>query len=387
MKQDLYKSIKNKELILGVVSNLKKGIESAAHKIEIRPVTVQDEFKYQVTSYVDSKVFHDNMDANALISYLENLLGIFFRQGVFFTSSADYQILYSKKMKEKILKKPPSKFLTQPTHNRVKRYLIPEGEPCDFMVYLGVMDASGKVFKKRYDKFRQLNKYLEFVSDSLKALDLSHKIRIVDFGCGKAYLTFALYYYLVTTLKLDVEIVGLDLKADVIEFCNETANALNYKGLIFKKGDIRTYNQSERVDMVVSLHACDTATDAALVKAVEWGAGVIFAVPCCQHELFKQIDHPAMMPLLKHGVVKDKLVTLVTDTLRATALESRGYEVQLLEFIDLAHTPKNILIRAYKSQGTDATQEKALETYKAFKREWHVEPAIEALIEKSNNKL
>jgi SAM-dependent methyltransferase len=236
------------------------------------------------------------------------------------------------------------------------------------------------VFKKKYDKFRQLNKYLEFVSDSLDRLDDLKVIRIIDFGCGKAYLTFALYYYLVKLQNRNVEIVGLDLKEDVIEFCNQTAKALDYEGLTFKLGDIKDYETEKTVDMVVSLHACDTATDEALIKSVGWDAKIIFAVPCCQHELFKQLDNPAMVPLLKYGVIKDKLATLVTDSLRASALECVGYDVQMLEFVDMEHTPKNILIRAYKADKSDEAILKAQNEYKLLKETFNVRSSIDRLM-------
>ena len=232
------------------------------------------------------------------------------------------------------------------------------------------------------NKFRQLNKYLEFVRDSLSELDKDQTIRIVDFGCGKAYLTFALYYYLVKQKHLKVEIVGLDLKEDVIAFCSAVAKELHYEGLTFEKGDIEGYETTKQVDMVVSLHACDTATDAALEKAVAWGAKVIFAVPCCQHELFKQLKNQTMAPLLAHGILRDKLTALITDGLRASALETRGYEVQVMEFIDLAHTPKNVLIRGYLKPTDPEKVRAAVNHYETLKEAWGVKPAIERIVSK-----
>jgi len=235
-----------------------------------------------------------------------------------------------------------------------------------------------------YDKFRQLNKYLEFVEDSLPFL--GDDLTIIDFGCGKAYLTFALYYYLVKLKGRRVSIIGLDLKQDVITFCNETAKQLKYDGLLFKMGDIKDFEFNDAVDMVVSLHACDTATDEALGKAVGWGAKVIYAVPCCQHELFNQMKNAQMAPLLKHGIVKDKLATIVTDTLRAQALEAVGYTVQMLEFIDMTHTPKNILIRAIKADKTDEALFSDYKIYSDFMNVWQVKPRINTVLAKYFNK-
>ncbi len=370
--------IHTSELIFCVLSGVRSGANGTYTKVDVKPVLIKTELQYQVTFYEGEKVKHQNFAPDAVIDFLASHVGIYFKQAHLFTKSNDYQILFSKKGKGTVLKKPPSRFVVDLNHNRVKQYLIPEGTPCDFMCELGVMDATGKVFKKKYDKFRQLNKYLEFVDDSLEVL--GDDITIVDFGCGKAYLTFALYYYLVKVMNKTVQIVGLDLKEDVIDFCNMTARKLNYEGLHFQLGDIKHYNRDEKVDMVVSLHACDTATDEALGKAVHWGAKVIYAVPCCQHELFNQLKNEEMAPLLEHGIVKDKLATIVTDTLRAKALEAVGYRVQMLEFIDMTHTPKNILIRAIKEPATPTQLNHAYDRFVAFKAAWSVKPRIESVL-------
>lgn len=366
------------ELIFCVLSGMRSSVLGAYTKVDLKPVLIKETLQYQVTFYEGEKVRHQNLTPDEAIGFLNAHLGIYFKQAQFFTKSNDYQILFSKKGKGTVLKKPPSRFVVDLNHNRVKQYLIPDGVPCDFMCELGVMDASGKVYKKKYDKFRQLNKYLEFVNDSIDLL--GDEITIIDFGCGKAYLTFALYYYLVKVMHKSVQIVGLDLKADVIDFCNETARKLNYEGLRFQLGDIKNYNRKEEVDMVVSLHACDTATDEALGKAVSWGAKVIYAVPCCQHELFNQLKSSEMSPLLEHGIVKDKLATIVTDTLRAKALEAVGYRVQMLEFIDMTHTPKNILIRAFKESNTAEERKTSYHRFVQFKKAWSVNPRIETVL-------
>lgn len=371
--------IESGELIHAIFSNVKKGVEKTFLKVDIKPVEIKGEVLFQVSYQYEQKIMHENMRQIELLEKIESLLGAYFKQAQIFSVGADYQILFNKKGIGTTIKKPPTRFSVNMSHNRQKNYLIPEGVPCDFMQYLGVMDDEGKVVKKRYDKFRQLNKYLEFVEDALSYLP--EEPTIIDFGCGKAYLTFALYYYLVKIKQMKVKIIGLDLKEDVIEYCNSVARKLNYEGLSFQKGDIKDFSFAGQVDMVVSLHACDTATDEAIGKAVGWGAKVIYAVPCCQHELFNQLNNDTMMPLLKHGIVKDKLTTLVTDTLRACALEAVGYNVQMVEFIDLEHTPKNILIRGFLSQKSIEQKREDYKVYEDFKLTWRVRPRIDRVLE------
>ena len=236
-------------------------------------------------------------------------------------------------------------------HNKKKQYVLPKDTPVPFLVDLGVQTQEGKIVNARYDKFRQINRYLEFVRDILPSLPKDRTLTIIDFGCGKSYLTFALYYYLKVLNKYDIRVIGLDLKEDVIAKCNELSKKYGYDGLSFHVGDISTYEGVDEVDMVVTLHACDTATDYALEKAVRWNAKVIFSVPCCQHEVNKQIACKELEPVLKYGLIKERMSALITDALRANLLEEQGYETQILEFIDMEHTPKNILIRAVKKQG------------------------------------
>ena len=364
--------------IFAVFSNVKKGAERTFNKIDVKPVLIKGTVYFQVSRYFDQKVFHENLSKTEAMNVLHELMGTYFKQAQFFTTQADVQVLFNKKGDGTVLKKAPSRFEVSLTHDRKKEYIIPEGEACDFMEALGVMDADGRVYKKKYDKFRQLNKYLEFVEDSMGSFE--DEMTIIDFGCGKAYLTFALYYYLVKLKGKKAQIIGLDLKRDVIEFCNETAQKLGYESLIFKIGDISDFDYNGKVDMVVSLHACDTATDEAIFKAVTWGAKVIFAVPCCQHELFAQLKNDQMTPLLKHGVIRDKLATIVTDTLRANALEAVGYTVQMLEFIDMEHTPKNILIRAIKTEKSPIKLIEDYSRYLDFKAAWQVKPRIDNVL-------
>lgn len=364
----LKETISKKSFIFAVLSNLKSKTEESYNKVDIKPVLIKEEIKFQFTYYYQSKVIHENLEPSNAIVEMKELLTNKFRQGMIFTREADYQILISKKGVINILKKKSTKKDTNFAHNREKNYIIEDNNPVDFLIRLGVMNESGKVVKKRYDKFRQINRFLEMVADIMPKIDKDKTLTIVDFGCGKSYLTFALYHYLVQILNLDVNIIGLDLKTEVIKFCNEVSVDLDYKDLKFIHGDIKDFEGVDKVDMVVTLHACDIATDAALVKAVEWNAQAILSVPCCQHELYNKIHNKVLEPMLDHGIIKEKLSSLVTDSLRANILEILGYNVQLLEFIDMEHTPKNILIRAIRSDNTNNLE--SIGRYKEFKKFW-----------------
>lgn len=361
------KIIDENTLIGGVLSGVKSK-ELDFSKVDIKPVEIKDQLLYQFTYDKKPKVIHQNRTPAEAKEEIENLLKDSFKQGMFFSIEGDYQVFISKKGKASVLKKKPSKELIVTTHNRKKNYILEDKEPIDFLIRLGVMNENGKVVAKRYDKFRQINRFLEMVADVIPRIDKDKTLNIVDFGCGKSYLTFALYHYLVNVLKLNINIIGLDLKMDVILFCNEVAMDLGFDRLKFIHGDIKDYEGLKDVDMVVTLHACDNATDAALIKAINWNAQAILSVPCCQHELYSKIKNPVLEPMLKHGIITEKLSSLVTDSLRANVLEILGYQVQLLEFIDMEHTPKNILIRAIKTK--HSFNKEALDSYKEFKRFW-----------------
>lgn len=257
----------------------------------------------------------------------------------------------------------------------MKKYILQENIPVPFLVDLGVMTKEGKIITQKYDKFRQINRFLEFIQDILPKLEQEHEVTILDFGCGKSYLTFAIYYYLRELKGYDVNIIGLDLKTDVIKKCNHLAEKYGYEKLHFYQGDIADYEGVSSVDMVVTLHACDTATDYALAKAVEWGAKVILSVPCCQHELNKQIQNDVLESVLKYGILKERMSALLTDGIRANFLEAMGYETQILEFIDMEHTPKNLLIRAVKNG-----KKKDLNHTKGLMDALHVQPTLERLL-------
>ncbi|MDD3168868.1 MAG: SAM-dependent methyltransferase [Eubacteriales bacterium] len=345
-------------------------------KVVLRPVLLQGALSYQMEYHFQNKVTHKNLSKEQSLELCMELITDIFKQVNLFSADADYQILASNPGKPKIMKKAPTKKMPSLSHNQEKQYIIPDHVPCDFLIRLGVMDQNGQVFQKHYAKFRQINRFLEIVSDVLDSLPDKAPLRIVDFGCGKAYLTFALYHYLKRKEKKNVEIIGLDLKEDVIDFCNCVAQDLKYEGLHFLKGDIAEYSEQETADMVVTLHACDTATDYALIKAVGWGASVILSVPCCQHELFSQISNGLHTPILKHGILKERFCSILTDGLRGLKLEEQGYDVSMIEFTSLEHTSKNIMLRAVKT-GRKSTA--AGEEYRRLSEYWHVNPTIDRL--------
>ncbi|MBU5671562.1 class I SAM-dependent methyltransferase [Paenibacillus brevis] len=362
-------------LITAILSQQRKADEESYTKVVIKPVLLKQKLNYQLTYHYKNKVTHENIPAGSLSRQVMPLFEQTFRQAQIYTSEADYQILISKKYKVSILKKQATKKPGELTHNRTKRYILDEGIPVPFLVELGIMNSEGKVLAKKYDKFRQINRFLEMVQDVLPHLPADRPLTIIDFGCGKSYLTFALYHYLSIELKRELNIVGLDLKADVIEHCGSLAKKLNYQNLKFLVGDIADYDELERVDMVVTLHACDTATDAALEKAIRWDASVILSVPCCQHELFEQVQQPVLDPLLGHGILKERFSALATDAIRAKLLDLMGYKTQLLEFIDMEHTPKNILIRAVRSESGD--RDRLWQEYMVFRDFLGASPYLE----------
>ena len=353
----------------------KKSIEYK--KVTMRPVSIKGEYMYQAEFHYDKKVTHENIPYFEGVDFAKEIIARDFKQINILTESEDIQILASKPDNPRITARPADRGPANLSHNRQKQYLLEEGTPYDFLVQLGVMTEDGKVKKHHYDKFRQINRFLEIADNCFSDLPSDGTLRIIDFGCGKSYLTFALYYYLKLKRDRDVEIIGLDLKEDVIAFCNDTARKLGYDKLKFLVGDIADYD-CEGADMVVTLHACDTATDYALINAVRWGSRVILSVPCCQHELFSQIHEPVNDPMLKHGIIKDKFTELLTDALRGLKLEAAGYEVNMIEFTSLEHTSKNIMIKAV-SGTSEKAMKKASAQYEDLKNFYNVTPTIDAL--------
>ncbi len=368
-----YINIDLKEMIISNARN-KEGVT----KIKVRPVLMKADVMYQVSSFKGKQVFHENMASETLcencIKWLQNDFGqmeVHHVQGTLICLSNKKGTLTVKEKKnpavssgkagnsgemgkdvtvsgEKDARILAEERLQELAHNRKKKYILEENIPVGFLIDLGVQTPQGKIIHSAYDKFRQINRFLEFVEDVLPALEEEKVIRILDFGCGKSYLTFAIYHYLHELKHREVQIIGLDLKEDVIAHCNALKDKYGYTNLQFLTGDIKDYTGQDEVDMVVTLHACDIATDYALHKAINWSAKVILSVPCCHHEVNRQVHNEVLAPMLKYGIVKDRMAALATDSLRALLLEKEGYETQLLEFIDMTHTPKNILIRAVK---------------------------------------
>ncbi|MCQ4773018.1 SAM-dependent methyltransferase [Lacrimispora saccharolytica] len=373
---NLLRQTMNENMLRMTISGKRHG--ELADKVKIRPVKLKEQLYFQTSVSDGKKEFHKNYEKAELLEQLDHWLRKDYRQLQMDTTTQSIQALVSKKgkatVKQKIARDMRSARVLD--HNRKKRYLLEEGTLIPFLVDLGVMTAEGAIVRSRYDKFRQINRYLEFVEDILPELDKDRELTLIDFGCGKSYLTFALYYYLTVKKQYRIRMIGLDLKKDVMEHCQELAEKYGYDRLTFLTGDIADYDGVDQVDMVVSLHACDTATDYALEKALQWNAKVIFAVPCCHHELNRQMHSTEMNPVLKYGLIQERMAALMTDAFRADVLELEGYQVQVLEFIDMEHTPKNILIRAVK-QNTPLPfekKEKLLDSLQTCMGIWNVNP-------------
>ena len=360
------------KLIDMVISGQKNKSEDKAVKVRIRPVILKNEIEYQVSEFVGRKVLHSNHSAADVKKKIIDYMTEDFKQAQINMTDAAATILSSKSktLTCKYKKAGQLKVQRDLSHNRTKKYIIQEGKPVAFMIDLGVMGQDGKIIRTRYDKFRQINRFLEYIEDILPKLDKERELTIIDFGCGKSYLTFAMYYYLKELKGYNIRIIGLDLKADVIEHCNELRTRYGYDKLDFYVGDIATYKDVDKVDMVVTLHACDTATDYALAKAVKWGAEVILSVPCCQHEANRTIKSDILSPVMDYGILKERMAAIVTDAARAKLLTANGYDTQILEFIDMEHTPKNLLIRAVKSSKEDiSAREKTKDMLEALNLE------------------
>ena len=365
----------NQEFLAAVLSAPRD--KSGVEKVKVRPLLKRGKLVFQLESFCNRQAFHENLSAeeaaDRIFEYMQNM-----KQMQMETKQWNYTVLVNKKGKLTIKRKAqknPNKQADM-NHNRKKQYILEEGTMVPFLRDLGVMTEEGKIVRTKFDKFRQINRFLEFIEDILPQLDKGREVTILDFGCGKSYLTFAMYYYLHELKQYDIRIIGLDLKTEVIRHCNELSKKYGYEKLTFLEGDIADYEGVDRVDMVVTLHACDTATDYALAKAVGWHAKVILSVPCCQHEINGQIANDVLKPILKHGLLKERFSAIVTDALRAEYLEREGYEVQVLEFIDMEHTPKNILIRAIDTgkKGKNSKRIKDCETF------LNVEPTLGRLL-------
>lgn len=338
---------------------------------------------YQIAKYTEKQVFHENCDAGRLADYLSQAMGCEFLQLNGWSEGKEHQILMSKKgtvtYKKKVIPNAAQPKAST-AHNRKKNYLLQEGSQIPPLIDMGVFTKEGNVVRTMYDKFRQINRFIELIDDAVGTVS-KPCWHIIDFGCGKSYLTFILYYYFTEIKKQPVEIIGLDLKADVIEKCNAAAKKYGYEHLRFELGDINGYQAPFDVDMVVTLHACDTATDYALYNAICWNADMIFSVPCCQHELNGQMHTDELSLFTRYGIVKERMAALTTDAIRGNLLTCMGYKTQLLEFVDLSHTPKNLLIRAIKNPSmSKKTRAAQLDEVHAVMDTFHVEPTLYRLL-------
>lgn len=379
VRQLLEKNL-NENTLRAVVSNRRSN--QVSQKLVFRPFMEKNKLMFQREEYANNQVFHENMDKETAVEQICTFLEKDYKQLDLLCEQSSFSALVNKKGKSNIKenKNQIAKKIDL-SHNRKKRYILDTDEVIPFLVDLGVQTKEGKIVDKKYKKYKQINRFLEFVKDVLPELPKDRPVKIIDFGCGKSYLTFAVYYYLHIMNGRDVEMIGLDLKKDVIAHCNRMAEKYEYASLHFLEGDISTYDGADSADMVITLHACDVATDFALDKAVHWNAKVILSVPCCQHELNAQIENDMLEPLLKYGILKERFAALLTDALRANLLEQNGYEVQILEFIDMEHTPKNLLIRAVKrGEKADKKQEKLENSYKTLCDELNAHGTLEKIL-------
>jgi SAM-dependent methyltransferase len=333
-------------------------------KLSVRPVQIAGSRCYQLAERRGKQEFHHNLGAEELIRRAAAEIGTVFNQADLFTGSADISLQRAGGNQPRMMRSKPSRAAPVLDHDRRKQYIIPEGQPCAFMQEIGVMTPTGQVRAAKQAKFRQVNRFLELVADVLPELPSEGTLRVIDFGCGKSYLTFALHHLLRNIRQRDVEIIGLDLKADVVRDCQRIADNLGCNGLRFEVGDIAGYAPSGAVDLVVTLHACDTASDAALAQAIRWQTRVILAAPCCQHEVAGLLAADVLPTMLRFGILKERFASLATDALRAAILERAGYQTQIVEFIDLEHTPKNLLLRAVRSNVPDPAAAAAYELLK-----------------------
>ena len=386
--EELVKAIKEitaEEVIKVVISNkLNKDVEYNKINIALK-VNNKGKKYYQVEKFTDKQVFHENIEVNDLEKVLNKLVNNNYKQLSAWSNDTTFDLKISKKGKVFLgKKKSNNKNLVNKSHNKEKNYILKEGMIIEPLIDLGVFTKEGKVINSKYDKYKQINRFIEIIDDEIKKNNYK-ELTILDFGCGKSYLTFVLYYYFVEIKNIKVKMIGLDLKADVIKKCNEIAKRYKYDNLHFELGDINGYKYENNVDMVITLHACDTATDYALYNAIKWNAKMIFSVPCCQHEFNAQMKPESLSILSKYGIIQERVSALMTDAVRGNLLEASGYKTQLLEFIDIAHSPKNILIRASKSNISKEKKEKSLNEVEKLIKEFNFRPTLLSLLE--NDKL
>ena len=372
-----------KEVIKIVISNKVKKDEKY-NKVNISLKENNKNKFYQIEKFTDKQVFHENIKIDEINEKVYEIIDGKYKQMTAWSSSETFDLKISKKGKIFLGKKKNdnSKIITK-GHNKEKNYILKEVMIIEPLIDLGIFTKEGKVVNSKYDKYKQINRFIEIIDDEIKKNDYK-ELTILDFGCGKSYLTFVLYYYFVKIKNINVKMIGLDLKEDVIKKCNEIAKRYNYDNLHFELGDINGFKYNNKVDMVITLHACDTATDYALYNAIKWNSKMIFSVPCCQHEFNAQMKAEELSILTKYGIVQERVAALMTDSVRANLLECAGYKTQLLEFIDIAHSPKNILIRASKANISKEKKEKSLVEVQNLMNTFSFEPTLYNLLSNDN---
>ncbi|MEG2017441.1 MAG: SAM-dependent methyltransferase [Clostridium sp.] len=383
--EELFKAIEdiaNSNIIKLVISN-KMNKEIKYNKVNIQLKAQGDKEFYQIEKYTDKQVFHENISLEELQEKLMELVEGNYKQLTAWSKDSVLELKISKKGKIHLSKKKSDNKVTVSSHNKEKNYILKEGMDIQPLVDLGVFTKDGKIVNSKYDKYKQINRFIEIIDDEIKKNNYE-ELTILDFGCGKSYLTFVLYFYFVEIKKIKVKMIGLDLKEDVIKKCNDIAKRYNYENLHFELGDINGFKYNNKVDMVITLHACDTATDYALYNAVKWNAKMIFSVPCCQHEFNSQMNTEELSILTRYGIIQERVAALMTDAVRGNLLEAVGYRTQLLEFIDIAHSPKNILIRASKCSISEEKRIKALVEVDNLIKEFNVKPTLFNLLKEDS---
>lgn len=377
--EEVFKS----EIIKIVISNKVKKDEKY-NKIAINLKENNKNKFYQIEKFTDKQVFHENIKINEISDKVSELIFGNYKQMTAWSNNEIFDLKISKKGKIFLgKKKNDNSKIVAKGHNKEKNYILKEGMIIEPLIDLGVFTKEGKVVNSKYDKYKQINRFIEIIDDEIKKNNYK-KLTILDFGCGKSYLTFVLYYYFVKIKNINVKMIGLDLKEDVIKKCNDIAKRYNYENLHFELGDINGFKYNNKVDMVITLHACDTATDYALYNAIKWNSKMIFSVPCCQHEFNSQMKANELSILTKYGIVQERVAALMTDSVRANLLECMGYKTQLLEFIDIAHSPKNILIRASKNNISKEKKEKSLNEVNNLIRTFNFNPTLYNLLKNDN---
>jgi SAM-dependent methyltransferase len=380
--EDLKKAINEiiKEDIIKLVISNKINKNAEYNKISFIFKENNNKKYYQIEKFTDKQVFHENIDAGLLGEKVLEYVPLSYKQISAWSNANTFELKVSKKGKFLLSKKKSDNVnIVNKGHNKEKNYILKEGMIIEPLIDLGIFTKEGKVVNSKYDKYKQINRFVEIIDDEIKHNDFK-ELTILDFGCGKSSLTFVLYYYFTEIKKINVKMIGLDLKADVIKKCNDIAKRYNYENLHFELGDINGFKYNNKVDMVITLHACDTATDYALYNAIKWNAKMIFSVPCCQHEFNHQMKAESLSILTKYGIIQERVAALMTDSVRGNLLECLGYKTQLLEFIDISHSPKNILIRASKSNITKDKKDKALNEVQNLMKQFNLSPTLYNLL-------